>query len=109
MPFEIIPNKLFLIDLKRLTKKYPSLKEDINSVVAELKQTPKIGEPLGKDCYKIRVAIKSKGRGKSGGARLITCIKIIATTVYLLAIYDKSDFENISQDELKSRLKEIPT
>jgi len=44
---------------------------------------------------------KSKGRGKSGGARLITCIKVIANTVYLFAIYNKFDFENISQDELK--------
>jgi mRNA-degrading endonuclease RelE of RelBE toxin-antitoxin system len=107
MPFNIIPNKSFLQDLKALSKKYPSVKEDINTIVAELKENPKIGEPLGKDCYKIRVLIRSKGKGKSGGARLITCVKIIQSTVYLLSIYDKSDFDSITDEDIKARLKEI--
>ena len=66
-----------------------------------------IGTPIGKDCFKIRLAIKSKSKGKSGGARVITCVKIIAKTVYLIAIYDKSDFENMNDSDLKNRLKEI--
>lgn len=107
MPFDIIPLQSFLSDLKHLAKKYPSVKSDIDDVVAELKQDPKIGEPLGKDCYKIRLQIKSKGKGKSGGGRLITCVKILHSKVYLLAVFDKSEFENISQTELKQRLKEI--
>lgn len=107
MAFNIIPNKSFLSDLKTLSKKYPSLKEDVNSLVNSLKINPKIGEPLGKDCYKIRLAIKSKNKGKSSGGRLITCVKIIQSTVYLLSVYDKSDFESISEKDLKERLKEI--
>lgn len=107
MEFNIIPNKSFLADFKLLSKKYPSLKEDINEVVQSLKNDPKMGESLGKDCYKIRVAIKSKGRGKNGGARLITCVKIIQSTVYLISIYDKSDLDNIAEEDLKARLKEI--
>ena len=103
MAFHIIPNKSFLSDLKTLSKKYPSLKDDVNS----LKINPKIGEPLGKDCYKIRLAIKSKNKGKSSGGRLITCVKVIQSTVYLLSVYDKSDFKSISEKDLKERLKEI--
>jgi hypothetical protein len=107
MIFNIIPNKSFLSDLKTLSKKYPSLKDDVNSLVIILKTNPQIGEPLGKDCFKIRLAIKSKNKGKSGGGRLITCVKILKSTVYLLAVFDKSEFENISEKDLKERLKEI--
>lgn len=59
------------------------------------------GTPIGNDCYKIRLAIKSKGKGKSGGARVITHVYVSKTTVYLLIIYDKSDQKNISDNELK--------
>ena len=107
MSFIIIPNKSFLSDLKVLSKKYPSIKEDVNKLVSFLKSNPVIGESLGKDCYKIRIAIKSKAKGKSSGGRLITCVKVIQNTVYLLALYDKSTIENISDEELKKRLKEI--
>jgi hypothetical protein len=60
-----------------------------------------MGIPLGKNFYKIRQAISSKGKGKSGGAGVLTCIKVIETTVYLAAIYDKSEKENITEKELK--------
>lgn len=68
---------------------------------------PKTGTPIGKDCFKIRLAIKSKLSGKSGGARVLTCFKIISETVYLLSIYDKSDLDNLDDFELMDRLKEI--
>ena len=73
----VSPILSFLRDLKALSKKYPSLKDDVNDLVKQLKQHPKSGTPIGKDCYKIRLAIKSKRKGKSGGARVITCVKII--------------------------------
>jgi hypothetical protein len=56
------------------------------------------------DCYKIRLLIKSKGKGKSGGGRLITCVRFYKSTVFLLAVYDKSEFESISLKELANRL-----
>ena len=64
-----------------------------------------MGTPLGNNCYKIRMAITSKGKGKSGGARVITFVQIIETTIFLLSIYDKADAANISDKELKERLK----
>jgi hypothetical protein len=74
----------------------------------QLIANPTIGTPLGKDAYKIRLAISSKGKGKSGGARVITCVKIVAATVYLVSIYDKSVQSDISDKELKERIKNLP-
>ena len=62
---------------------------------------------MGNNCFKIRLAISSKGRGKSGGARVITHIYIENETVFLLAIYDKSEQADISDKELKELLLEI--
>ena len=66
-----------------------------------------MGIALGNDCYKIRMAITSKGKGKSGGARIITYVAVIQSNIFLLSIYDKSEAENISDKELKERLKKL--
>jgi hypothetical protein len=71
----------------------------------ELLENPLMGEPLGKDCYKIRMAITSKNKGKSGGSRIITYVKMVNETVFLLSIYDKSEQENIEDDKLKKLLE----
>jgi hypothetical protein len=60
---------------------------------------------LGRDCYKIRIAITSKNKGKSGGSRVITCVKVLNETVFSLSIYDKSEKENIEDSKLKSLLE----
>jgi len=73
-----------------------------------LEENPFSGIPLKKGFYKIRLVIKSKGKGKSGGARVITYFKIVAETVYLISIYDKSEQSDISDSELGKLLDEIP-
>jgi mRNA-degrading endonuclease RelE of RelBE toxin-antitoxin system len=98
MKFVYLPN--FVKRIKDLSKKYPSIKNDFSGLLKVLEVNPRIGTELGKDCYKIRLAIKSKGRGKSGGARLITCVKIQLNTIYFLTIYDKGDQDTISEIEL---------
>ena len=105
MSFEIkfVPN--FDREIKRLSKKYPSIKQDLLELVEEIMEDPFLGVPLGKDCYKIRMAIASKNQGKSGGSRVITCVKVIKETVFLLSIYDKSDQENIEDSKLKGLLE----
>lgn len=92
---------VFERQLKHLVKKYPSLKSDLRHLIDTLEKEPEQGTALGKGCFKIRLAITSKGKGKSGGARVITCVKIINETVYLLAIYDKSETDTISNSELE--------
>jgi mRNA-degrading endonuclease RelE of RelBE toxin-antitoxin system len=107
MSFEIIPTPFFLKDVKPLVKKYPSIKNELERLGDELLLKPRMGEPLGKDCYKIPLSIASKGKGKSGGARVITCVKIIDERIFLMAIYDKSEMENIDDLILKERLKSL--
>ena len=107
MSYRILTTDLFNKEFKVLRKRYRSLPKDILQLVEELKLVPLKGEPLGKDCYKIRVAISSKGKGKSGGARLITRVRVVQNTIYLLSIYDKSDKENISDKDLEAVLKSL--
>lgn len=108
MSYSIIALPKFRKELKKLAKKHISIKEDYALLLESLELEPQQGTPLGKNCYKIRLAINSKGKGKSAGARVITNIVIMETTIYLLTIYDKSDKENISDIELGDLLKDIP-
>lgn len=107
MSYNIIAVPTFRKELKKLAKKYPSLKTDLAVLFESLEENPKQGTSLGKNCYKIRLAISSKGKGKSGGARLITHFVIADETVYLLSIYDKSDKENLTDKELEELLEEV--
>ena len=107
MPFEIIISEDFERDASALARRHRSLLNDIEQLMAQLAVNPAMGTPIGKNCYKIRMAITSKGKGKSGGARVITCVKIVAQNVHLVSIFDKSDMENISEKELTQRLKRI--
>jgi len=91
-------------ELKRLAKKYPSLKNEYEVLVENLEKNPEIGTPLGDNLYKIRLAIASKGKGKSGGARVITYLKTEEGNVYLLSIYDKGERTSISDKEIKDIL-----
>jgi hypothetical protein len=93
---------------KRLVKKHASLKNELLYLVKELKENPKQGTAIGRGCYKIRISIASKGKGKSGGARIITNFVINETTIYLLSIYDKSEKDNLTDKELSELLKYMP-
>lgn len=93
---------------KRLKKKFASLKEEINQLIDELEENPLMGTPIGNGFYKIRLSIHSKGKGKRGGARVITYIKIIQETVYLVSIYDKSEQSDILEAELEKLFEQMP-
>ena len=107
MSFSILVVDSFSKELKHLAKKFQSIKKDIAFLIEKLLNEPIMGTPIGNNCYKIRMAIKSKGKGKSGGARIITHVKVTREHLYLLSIYDKSEAENISDDEILRRLKKI--
>ncbi|HJP61862.1 MAG TPA: hypothetical protein VJ844_00385 [Mucilaginibacter sp.] len=97
-------------DVKILSKKYRSFKSDLIKLREILSDNPKAGTPIGNSCYKIRISISSKNKGKSGGARAIThviSLNEIDGIIYLLSIYDKSEQESISDSEIKDLLKEI--
>lgn len=107
MNYSVLPLPFFARQLKRLVKKYPSLKNEFADLVAKLQADPTQGTALGNDCYKIRLAIASKGKGKSGGARVITLVVQMAETVYLLSIYDKGEQEDITDIELEALVKAV--
>jgi mRNA-degrading endonuclease RelE of RelBE toxin-antitoxin system len=96
---------------KVLRKKYPSFESDYETFLDELEKNPFSGEPLGKHTYKNRMAIASKGKGKSGGARVITYnVQQKAddeVLITLMTIYDKSDIDNVSDSYLRSLVQEI--
>ncbi len=104
MDVTIIPDQEFIHQAKRLAKKYHSLKDDINAFQKELKKNPFLGTNLGNNTYKVRMAILSKGKGKSGGARIITYVITLENDNYkvrLLTIYDKNEIENVSTSYLR--------
>lgn len=109
--------KSFKVAVKPLLKKYPSLKNDLLRLEKELLRNPREGTPLGHGAYKIRLKIASKGKGKSGGARVISLLETAIVgkleefgeevVVNLITIYDKADTASISDKELKSLIKDF--
>jgi mRNA-degrading endonuclease RelE of RelBE toxin-antitoxin system len=108
MSYKVIPILPFEKQLKRLVKKYPSLKSQMAQMVDSLSENPLQGQFLGNSCYKIRISIKSKAKGKSGGARIITHVFVQKREVYLLSIYDKSELQSVSETKILELLKQIP-
>lgn len=107
MVYTVVVTEYFERDLKRLLKKYPSLKSDLWALHESLQQDPTQGTSLGKSCYKIRLLIKSKRAGKSGGGRVITYVRVTKQKIYLLALYDKSDVATLADDKINELLASI--
>lgn len=107
MTFSVIPSDKFKKEAKRLIKKFPSLKEELSALGATLAAHPDSGTSLGNDTYKIRIAIKSKSKGKSGGARIITYLVTEDKEVYLLTIYDKSEFDIVDDRMLQAIISSL--
>ena len=113
MEANVIVTPNFQREAKKLMKKYRSLKSELAELAEQLEENPKIGILIGEDIYKIGLAVKSKGKGKSGGMRVITYVEIEVieneekTDVYLLSIYDKSKYENISDKVLEGLIFEV--
>jgi mRNA-degrading endonuclease RelE of RelBE toxin-antitoxin system len=106
MSYKIELTDNFKKEAKKLIKKYASLRTEIETLGKELTKNPTMGTPLGNDVYKIRLSIASKNKGKSGGARIISFVKIIDETVYFLSIYNKGDKDSISDKEIQELLKD---
>ena len=111
MNVRIFTSNKFRKEAKRLVKKFPSLKIELKNLKKEIFKNPKFGIPIGKNCYKIRLSIQSKGKGKNEGARVITHLivnfNIPENIVYLLTIYDKSEIDTITDSDLKRQIDVI--
>lgn len=107
MNYQVVTIPPFDKAFKKIIRKYPSFLKEFESLIINLKIDPRQGKHLGNNCYKIRVKISAKNKGKSGGGRLITCVIVNSTTVYLISIYDKATKETITNYELKDLLSNI--
>ena len=106
MSFEIKTIEVFDRQAKRLAKRYASFKQDYKDFLDELRKNPLVGTDLGGGVRKVRMAIASKGKGKSGGARVITYTADVIVCaeqgqIVLLSIYDKSEQSTITDNEIK--------
>ena len=107
MSFSVKTISVFDRQAKRLAKKFPSLKKELQTLIDELKEDPTQGTPIGDDCQKVRLAMASKCKGKSGGARVIVHVVFKDGTAYLLSIYDKSELENLTDIEILELIKQV--
>ncbi len=107
MSYNIYLTDNFKKEAKKLIKKYASLQTDLSVLFDKLSENPTMGTHLGNDIYKIRIAISSKGKGKSGGARILSYVKIIDNTVLLFSIYSKGTKDNITDKEIQLLIKEF--
>ena len=97
----------FKVAYKRLKKRHRSLEADFERLLLSLLNNPNQGVELTDGARKIWMAITSKRRGRSGGARVIIRAKIVEDELQLLYIYDKADYENISEVFLKDILQRM--
>lgn len=114
MKTKIITSENFRKKAKRFLKKYQSLKTELQILEKQLLVNPELGTNIGNDCYKIRIAVQSKGKGKSGGLRVITNVIIHVNQendnlkiIGLVTIYDKSEYDSISDKNLIELIKKI--
>lgn len=106
MNYKVELSSNFKKEAKKLVKKYPSLKTELIKLFSKLEKNPTLGIPLGDNIYKIRLAIASKNKGKSGGARVLSFVKVTETSVLLFSIYNKGVIDNLTENEIKELIKE---
>ena len=110
MSYDVRTTAPFERSAKRLNKKHSSLKSDLENLIISLGENPMQGDELSPGIRKIRMAITSKGRGKSGGARVITYTIVIAEnegSVYLIDIYDKADYSTVDVAIIRDLIHEL--
>jgi len=110
MNYNIKMSSYFEHEAKRLAKHYPSFKNDYCEFLKSLEENPFQGIDLGNGVRKVRMSIASKGKGKAGGARVITMNILVDDSnmdINLLLIYDKQVADNFSQAALTAAMKEI--
>ena len=110
MTVNITTHPEFVRQMKRYAKKYRSLAVEYASFLKSIQDNPFQGDDLGKGIRKVRLAVAAKGKGKSGGMRVITFsvdkITDELINVTLLYIYDKKEMENVSDEFIRYLLEQ---
>lgn len=109
MKNNVIYTSRFARDAKPFLKKYATFAKSLEILDHQLVNTPRLGEPYGNKIYKVRLADESKGKGKSGGFRVITYVideREDGTDIYLITIFNKSEESSIKKEDVKRLIKE---
>jgi hypothetical protein len=106
MSFKVKTTSDFDRSVKQIAKKYKSFKQDLTFLIQELEQTPEMGVSLGNNLFKIRMPVTGSNKGKSGGARVITYVKVTNETVMLAQIYLKTDYDTVDEKAVLKRLSD---
>lgn len=105
---EVVATTQFIKSAKAIAKRYRSFNTDYQNLIKELVKNPLQGNDLGNGIFKVRMAISSKGKGKSGGARIITFNAIERNgCLYLIYAYDKSEHDSVDISVIKSYIEEL--
>ena len=110
MSFDVRTTPHFEREAKVLIKRYRSFKDDLKIFIDALSENPMQGIELSPGIRKIRLVVTSKGRGKSGGARVITytiCTSESSGRVYLVDVYDKADYSTVEIAILKKLIANL--
>lgn len=115
MNVEVLISNNFRREAKRHIKKFRTLKEELTALQLSLMQDPNQGIKIAEDVYKIRLASKSKGKGKSGGFRIINYLiqteetedNLAKISVILLSIYDKSETSTLSDTDISNLIEDF--
>ena len=105
MSYKIVPTDNFSRELKKLVKKYPSLKQTLKEFSEDISTDPRTGISVGHNCYKTRLSIPDKPGGKRKGFRIITYVLFKKDTIFILSIYDKSEVSALTAWEIKQIIK----
>jgi mRNA-degrading endonuclease RelE of RelBE toxin-antitoxin system len=106
MSYSVELSENFKKEAKKLVKKYTSLKGELALLFSVLEENPTLGTPLGNDIYKIRLSIASKNKGKSGGARVLSFVKVTQTKVLLFSIYSKGNVDTLTNKQIQELIKD---
>jgi len=105
MSYKVKTTLHFDKEVKRIAKKHKGIKSNLAKLIEDLELNPFQGTELGQNIYKIRLANSGTNKGKSGGARVITCVVVVSEIVYLAEIYLKSERDTVDADLIAQRLK----
>ncbi|MCT7971949.1 type II toxin-antitoxin system RelE/ParE family toxin [Laspinema olomoucense] len=97
--------------LYRLSKKYRSIRQDVEPILEQLQQKILLGDRLsgfGSNLYVYKVRAKNSNiqKGKSGGYRIIYLLES-ETSILLLTIYSKSEQEDMTTEQIQTILEEL--
>jgi len=107
MKFQVKTTPDFEKSLKKIAKKHKSILQDFSILIDKLENEPKLGIPLGHNLYKIRLNITSFNKGKSGGARVITYVKVVSKTIFLVEVYLKSEYTSVDEVAIIAKLSTL--